>query len=92
MTLFQAAVFVLLICGAAALIYWAVPKLGTPEPLARIVLVLTMVIAIVAVVFVILSLIGMAGSFPTPRVSWGESDLQQAARVAWEVTHSPGCL
>ena len=65
MTLFQAVVYILLICGAVALIYWAVPQMGTPEPLARIVRVLSMIIGIVLVVFIVLAMIGMGGSLPS---------------------------
>ena len=64
MSLFQAVVYILLICGAVGLIYWAVPQMQTPEPLARIVKVLSMIIAIVLVVFIILSMIGMGGAIP----------------------------
>jgi len=53
-------VWTVLICGAVALVYWAVPQLGTPEPLARVVMVGAVVIAIVAIVFLWLGLFGMS--------------------------------
>lgn len=65
MTLFQAVVYILLVCGAVALVYWAVPQMRTPEPLARIVQVLAMIIGIVVVVWIVLQMIGMGGSMGT---------------------------
>lgn len=67
MSVLQAVVYILLVCGAVALLYWAVPQLGTPEPLARIVRVLGMVIGIVLVVWIILAMIGMGT--PMPRLT-----------------------
>jgi len=55
-----AIVWTVLICGAVALVYWAVPRLGTPQPLANVVMVGAVVIAIVVVVFLWLGLFGMA--------------------------------
>ncbi|HEY3145467.1 MAG TPA: hypothetical protein VGJ75_03905 [Dongiaceae bacterium] len=78
-------VYILLVCGAAALVYRAVAQLGTPEPLARIVRVLTIVVAIVLVVIILLDMLGMGGILG-PRV---ENDLQRAARLAWDATHKP---
>jgi hypothetical protein len=60
----QAVIYLLVVCGAAALVYWAVDKLGTPDPLNRIVKVLAMVIAIVVVVMVLLSMLGMGAALP----------------------------
>lgn len=39
------AVYLLVVCAVATLVYWAVGQLGTPEPVARIVRVATIVIA-----------------------------------------------
>jgi len=64
MSILQAAIYILVVCGAAALIYWAVDKLGTPDPLNRIVKVLAMVVAIVVVVMVLLGLLGMGAAMP----------------------------
>lgn len=64
MTILQAVIYILVVCGAAALVYWAVDKLGTPEPLNRIVKVLAMIVAIVVVVMVLLGLIGMGAALP----------------------------
>jgi hypothetical protein len=64
MPILQAVVYLLLVCGAAALLYWAVDKLGTPDPLNRIVKVLAIVIAIVVVVLIVLRMIGMGGALP----------------------------
>lgn len=64
MSILQAVVYLLLVCGAAALVYWAVDKLGTPAPLNNVVKVLTIVIAIVIVVIVLLNMIGMGAAVP----------------------------
>lgn len=64
MTILQAFVYLLVVCGAAALIYWAVDKLGTPDPLNRVVKVGAIIIAIVVVVIVLLNLIGMGAALP----------------------------
>ena len=53
-------VWTVLICGAVALVHWAVPRLGTPAPLANVVLVGSIVIAIIVIVFMWLDLFGMA--------------------------------
>jgi hypothetical protein len=53
-------VWTVLICGAVALVHWAVPRLGTPAPLANVVLVGSIVIAIIVIVFMWLGLFGMA--------------------------------
>lgn len=64
MPILNAIIYLIIVCGGAALLYWAVDKLGTPDPLNRIVKVLAIVIAIVAVVWILLAMIGMGGSVP----------------------------
>ena len=64
MSILQTFVYLLVVCGAAALLYWAVDKLGTPDPLNRIVKVLAIVVAIVIVVMILLNMMGMGGSLP----------------------------
>jgi hypothetical protein len=64
MTILSAMIYLLVVCGAAALVYWAVDKLGTPEPLNRIVKVLAIVVAIVVVVMILLNMIGMGSALP----------------------------
>lgn len=60
-----AIVWTILICGGVGLVYWAVPRLRTPEPLANLVLVGSVVIAIVIIVFLWLGVFGlMPGPFP----------------------------
>jgi hypothetical protein len=61
MNMLYAAIYILCVCGGAALVYWAVDKLGTPDPLANIVKVLTICVAIV---LILLSLLGMGGGLP----------------------------
>jgi hypothetical protein len=66
MSILSIAVYLLVICGAAALVYWAVDKLGTPDPLNRVVKVLTIVVAIVLVVMILLRLLGVSGAVIPP--------------------------
>lgn len=66
MSMLYAAIYILCVCGGAALIYWAIDQLGTPEPLSRIVKVLTICVAIVLVVIILLSLLGMGSGLPLP--------------------------
>jgi len=64
MSMLYAAIYILCVCGGAALIYWAIDKLGTPDPLANIVKVLTICVAIVLVVIILLGLLGMGAGLP----------------------------
>lgn len=64
MSMLYAAIYILCVCGGAALVYWAVGELGTPEPLARIVRVLTLCVAIVLVVIILLGALGMGTGLP----------------------------
>jgi hypothetical protein len=56
----QVLVWTVLICGGVALVWWAVAQFGTPEPLAKVVTVGSVVIAIIVIVFMWLNLLGMA--------------------------------
>lgn len=60
----QAVIWILVICGGAALLYWAVDKLATPDPLNRIVKVLAICVAIILVVMIILNLLGLSATPP----------------------------
>lgn len=64
MSMLYAAIYILCVCGGAALIYWALGQLATPEPLARVVKVLTICVAIVLVVIILLNVIGMGAGLP----------------------------
>jgi len=64
MSVLTAFVYLIVVCGAAALAYWAVDKLGTPDPLNRIVKVIAIIIAIVVVVIIVLNVLGMGGGLP----------------------------
>ncbi len=64
MSILTAFVYMLVVCGAAALLYWAVDHLGTPDPLNRIVKVLAIVVAIVIVVMILLNMMGMGAALP----------------------------
>jgi hypothetical protein len=59
-----AIIYILLICGLAALVIWALGELGTPAPLANVVRVLTICIAILLVVMVALNLLGLGPGLP----------------------------
>lgn len=61
-----AVVYILLICGAVALVLWALDHLGTPQPIRNIVYVLTVVVAIVLIVGIVLGLFGMSSGLSTP--------------------------
>lgn len=53
-------IYLVAICAGAALVYWAVDKLQTPEPINRIVKVATVVIATLIIIMIILRLFGVA--------------------------------
>jgi hypothetical protein len=52
-------VYLLVICAVAALVYWAVDALGTPEPINRIIKVAVVVIAVIAIILLLLRLFGI---------------------------------
>jgi len=54
-----AVIYILIICGLAALVIWAVDQLGTPDPLRNIVRVLTVCVAIILVLVIALGLLGL---------------------------------
>ena len=64
MSILQIIVYLLVVCGAAALVYWAVDKLGTPDPLNRVVKVIAIVVAIIVIVLILLNLLGMGAALP----------------------------
>jgi len=64
MSMLYAAIYILCVCGGAALVYWAIDQLGTPDPLGRIVKVLTICVAIVLVVIILLNVLGMGSGLP----------------------------
>ncbi|HVQ52125.1 MAG TPA: hypothetical protein VMS92_18940 [Mycobacterium sp.] len=62
-----AIIWTIVICGFAALAYWAVTALRTPEPLANVVRVGAVVIAIVVIVMIWLGVFGMGPGMPPVR-------------------------
>jgi hypothetical protein len=56
----QVLVWTVLICGGVALLWWAVGALATPEPLAKVVTIGSVVIAIIVIVFMWLKLLGFS--------------------------------
>jgi len=62
-------VYVLVVCAMLALVYWAVPALGTPEPVARVVRVGSVIIAFVVILILLLNAFGMStGGIQTPKL------------------------
>jgi hypothetical protein len=61
-----ALIYIIVICGALALVHWAVGALGTPEPVANIVRVIAVVLAIIFIVVIVLNLFGMSTGIETP--------------------------
>jgi heme A synthase len=57
-------VTLVVICAIAALAYWAVNTLGTPEPIRRIVIVAIVVIAALIVIGLIAGLFGVNLGLP----------------------------
>jgi hypothetical protein len=51
---------VLVICALVALIWWAVPALGVPQPLARVVTVGSVVLAFIFILLLVLQAFGIA--------------------------------
>jgi len=61
-------IYALVICALLALVYWAVPALGTPEPVARVVRVGAVVIAFVVLLVLLLNAFGMSTGLPPPKL------------------------
>ena len=61
-------IYALVICALLALVYWAVPALGTPEPVARVVRVGAVVIAVVVLLVLLLTAFGMSTGLPRPKL------------------------
>lgn len=55
-----ALIYLVIICAVAALVYWAVDQLGTPEPINRIVKVATVVLAVLIIILIVLRVFGIA--------------------------------
>jgi len=59
-------IYLVVVCAVAALVYWAVDALGTPEPIARIVKVAAVVIAVLIIILIFLRMLGMADGITIP--------------------------
>ena len=57
-------IWVVVICGVAVLALWAVRELGTPDPIARVVRVAVIVIAILIIIGLIAGLFGVDVGMP----------------------------
>ena len=64
-------IWVIVICGVAALALWAVRELGTPDPIARVVRVAVIVIAILLIIGVVAQLFGIDTGMPDDAVMRG---------------------
>jgi hypothetical protein len=59
-------VWLVVICACAALAYWAIDKLGTPDPINRIVKVAVVIIAVLLIIGLIAGLFGVNLGLPRP--------------------------
>ena len=57
-------IWVVVICGVAALALWAIRELGTPDPIARVVRVVVIVVAILLIIGVVAQLFGVDTGMP----------------------------
>ena len=57
-------IWAVVICGVAVLALWAVRELGTPDPIARVVRVAVVVIAILLIIGLVASLFGVDVGMP----------------------------
>ena len=57
-------VWAVVICGVAVLALWAIKELGTPDPIARVVRVAVVVIAILLIIGLIAGLFGVDVGMP----------------------------
>ena len=53
-------IWIIVVCGALALVYWAVDALGTPDPVNRVVKVVAVVLALILIVSIVLGMLGMS--------------------------------
>jgi hypothetical protein len=60
----RVAIYLLIICGVAAVVLWAIRELGTPEPVARVVRVAVIVIALLLIIGDIANLFGIETGLP----------------------------
>jgi len=61
-------VYVLVVCALLGLVYWAVPALGTPEPVARVVRVGAIIIAFVVILLLLLNVMGVPTGIQAPKL------------------------
>lgn len=59
-------IYLVVVCAVAALVYWAIDALQTPEPINRIVKVAVVVIAVLVLIVLILQLFGIAAPVQVP--------------------------
>jgi len=61
----MAIVWLLIICGVAAVALWAVRELTPPEPIGRVVRVVIIVITLLAIIGVVAGFFGINTGLPT---------------------------
>ena len=57
-------IWVIVVCGIAALALWAIRELGTPDPINRVVRVAVVVIAVLIIIGLVASLFGVNTGMP----------------------------
>jgi hypothetical protein len=57
-------VWVIVVCGIAALALWAIRELGTPDPINRVVRVVVVVIAVLIIIGLVATLFGVNTGMP----------------------------
>jgi hypothetical protein len=62
-----AVVYMVVVLVVVAVVYWAVDKLGTPQPLNNIIKVGVVAVAIIIVVVLFLQMLGIATPLNIPR-------------------------
>ena len=60
----SALITIVIICGIAVLALWAVRELGTPDPIARVVRVIVIVVAILLIIGIVANMLGVSTGLP----------------------------
>jgi len=57
-------IYLLVVCVIIGLVWWIVDYLPVPEPLNKLIKVVTIVIGAIIIIYALLSIAGMGGSLP----------------------------
>jgi hypothetical protein len=57
-------VYLLIVCVVVGLVWWIADWLPVPEPLNKLLKVVSIIIGVIAVIYVLLALAGMGGGLP----------------------------